>query len=480
MSDTFIDTIAAREKQAEERRARLSKVYFVSGEKMMKKDYPQPRYLWQGILPDSGLAVCASSKASGKTLLLLQLADAIARGRDFLGIPTIPAKILFLELELSEAKTTQRLRKMGITTTDNLIFSYNTKTKQWPQGEEGLKTLRDAIEEHSFELVIVDVLQRLWPMNADFNSYQDSYNVLAPLRQLANDLGVLIILVTHRRKMETADFLDGVMGSVGIVANADVILSIQRQRGENEAVLFCEGNDIESKQLALQFEINPLGFTLSDASPGEIGQTQERRAILDALRELGVPMKTGEIAKAAGKSSADVSMLLNKLARQGLVVKVGYGLWTLAENFKRAPTIESIESVESALQVSTTQEDTLQTDFKRPIESIESAAAKSPTLNGLNGLSSLNRLNSLNASLIQDSEMSLLILLQMMNEYRTNLRVAGFDPLTARVELADWQRRCIARGISPNSLGAARDYLLTKGKIKIDGEFIEPNEGEDL
>ncbi|MHB0854054.1 MAG: AAA family ATPase [Rectinema subterraneum] len=329
MSDIFMSEIAAREKRAEERRARLSKVYFISGAKMMQKQFPEPRYLWQGILPDSGLAVCAASKASGKTLLLLQLADAISRGRDFLGIPTTAANVLFVELELSEAKTTQRLLKMGITVSDTLTFSYNTKDKQWPPGEEGLKTLKDAIEEHSYELVVVDVLQRLWPMNADYNSYQDSYAVLSPLRQLANEMGVMILLVTHNRKMQAADFLDGVMGSVGIVANADVILSIQRQRGENEAVLFVEGNDIESRQLALRFESDPLGFALSDAAPGEIGQTQERRAILDALRQLGGTAKPGQIAALLNKERSGVSHALQKMAKLGIVIMDGYGKYAI-------------------------------------------------------------------------------------------------------------------------------------------------------
>jgi len=368
MSDTFMDTIAEREKLAEERRARLAKVYFISGEKMMKKEYPEPRYLWKGILPDSGLAVCAASKASGKTLLLLQLADAVSRGREFLGIPTTAANVLFVELELSEAKTTQRLLKMGITTTDELTFSYNTKIQQWPQGEEGLKTLRDLIEEKNAELAIVDVLQRLWPMNADYNSYQDSYAVLSPLRQLANDLGVMIILVTHNRKMQAADFLDGVMGSVGIVANADVVLSIQRQRGENEAVLFIEGNDIESRQIALQFKVNPLGFTLSDASPAEIGQTQERRAILDALRNLGGTAKTGEIAALLGKDVKNISKLLLKLKDEGLIFSTGYGQYSDGRTERTGRTDQ---------QVYTKQEDTL-----RPPDSIDGRTGRTDNTDG--------------------------------------------------------------------------------------------------
>jgi|GEM_PF-731204 DNA-binding transcriptional ArsR family regulator len=324
MIDDFVQTVTEHEKQAEERAARLAKVQLVSGAEMMQKEYPEPRYLWQGILPDAGLAVCASSKASGKTLLLLQLADAIARGRDFLDVPTTQAKTLFLELELSERRTAQRLRTMGVTPNEDLNFAY-----RWQQGEEGLLTLRDAIEEHGFELVIVDVLQMLWPMSADYNSYQDVYGVLSPLRQMANELGVMIVLVTHRRKMETADFLDGVMGSVGIVANADVVLSIQRQRGEREAILFCEGNDIESKKIALRFNVDPLGFSLSDASPDVIGQTPERREILDAMRELGGTAKPGQIATLLGKDRSNISHTLQKMAELGIVTVKGYGEYTI-------------------------------------------------------------------------------------------------------------------------------------------------------
>jgi len=149
----------------------------------------------------------------------LQLADAISKGRVFLGMPTRLTKTLFIELELSPRRTQQRLLKMGIVANEYLHFAHT-----WTQGAEGLLTIADAVKENGYGLVIVDVMQLLWPMDADTNSYQDVYSVLGPLRQLANDLGVMILLVTHRRKAETADYLDGVIGSVGIAANADVIL----------------------------------------------------------------------------------------------------------------------------------------------------------------------------------------------------------------------------------------------------------------
>lgn len=335
--DPFLQTIeaAAAEQQAQE--ALVSRLGIVNGTAMLTTHYEEPRYLWQGILPDSGLTICAASKASGKTLLLLQLAEAISRGRDFLGVPTTASKVLFLELELSQRRTAQRLSKMGIVPGANLDFSFS-----WPMGEEGLQELAAAIRGLEYRLVIVDVLQMLWPMDADSNSYQDAYSVLAPLRQLANELRCMIILVTHRRKAETADYLDGVIGSVGLIANADVVMTLARTRGEETAVLCLDGNDIEAQKLALSFLTDPLGFALSTASPDELRQTPERRRVLEYLRGHDRHGRTSEIAAALGIDDSTASRLLKRLCDERLITKTQYGEYALLEN-----GIQSMQSVQT-------------------------------------------------------------------------------------------------------------------------------------
>ncbi len=336
--DNFDLEAFIEQKKAENvaRDERLGKVQITSGTELMKKEFPKPNYLWDSVLPDSGLAVMAASKAAGKTLLLLQLADAISKGRDFLGLPTRLTKTLFLELELSPRRTQQRLLKMGIVADEMLHFSF-----KWTPGDEGLQTITDANKEHGYGLVIVDVMQMLWPMDADSNSYQDVYGVLSPLRQMANDLGVMIVLVTHRRKMQTEDYLDGVIGSVGISANADVVFSLIRTRGEQEAVLHIDGNDIESQKIALRFNTDPLGFSKSDASPAEIGLTPERRAIMEAIRQRGGKARTHEIAQVIGKKDDNTSHQLDNLESLGLLVKSKYGEWSVKN------PIQSVQSIQS-------------------------------------------------------------------------------------------------------------------------------------
>jgi DNA-binding transcriptional ArsR family regulator len=339
-TDDYEQMIERRKAEELARQERLAKVQITTGPALMQKRFPEPRYLWDSVLPDAGLAVMAASKAAGKTLLLLQLADAISKGRDFLGLPTKITKTLFIELELSERRTQQRLYKMGIVPDEMLHFAH-----QWTQGDEGLHTIEDAVKKHSFGLMVVDVMQMLWPMDADTNSYQDTYGVLSPLRQMANALGVMIVLVTHRRKAETAAYLAGVIGSVGIAANADVVFSLIRTRGEQEAVLHIDGNDIESRKIALRFNTDPLGFILSDATPEEVGLTPERREVMDALRELGGTAKTGEIAARLGKKTADISMLLSRMKDIGLISSPRYGTWAIRDK-RGVETVESGESKE--------------------------------------------------------------------------------------------------------------------------------------
>ena len=337
ISDDFEATIDQVARIEADRQKRLSKVEIISGKALMQKSFHEPRYLWDSALPDSGLAVMAASKAAGKTLLLLQLADAVSRGREFLGLPTRLTKTLFIEMELSERRMQQRLFKMGIIASDMLHFAH-----KWTQGDEGLQTITDAVKEHGYGLVIVDVMQMLWPMDADTNSYQDTYSVLSPLRQIANDLGVMILLVTHRRKMESADYLDGVIGSVGISANADVVFSLIRTRGEKEAVLHIDGNDIESRKIALCFNTDPLGFSLSDATPEEIGLSPERREIMDAIRELGGTAKPGQVATALGKDRSNVGHLMQAMAELGILKTIGTGKYTINNRIPTVPTIPTL------------------------------------------------------------------------------------------------------------------------------------------
>jgi DNA-binding transcriptional ArsR family regulator len=264
----------------------------------------------------------AASKAAGKTWVLLQIAAAVATGgQAFSRLRCESTRVLFIELELSERRLCERFGKMRLADLPGLDIA-----TAWRIGTEGLADLEAAVKDRGYGLVVVDVLARLWPRGADMNDYSTVYSLLGPLRDMANCLGVCIILVTHTRKTEAEDAIDQVMGSVGIVGTADVILALKRSRGSDDAVLRVDGNDFESQEIVLQFRTDPMGFEAVDIDPRETRLTPERKEVLEALREFEEGTAK-EIAAVIGKDPDVVSKQLRALASDGMAVVVRFGVY---------------------------------------------------------------------------------------------------------------------------------------------------------
>src|SRR5205823_109974 len=110
--------------------------------------------------------------------------------------------------------------------------------------------------------------------------YQDDYEALAGLQDLATQRGVAILVVHHSRKMSGDDVLDEVSGTTGLTAVVDTALVQKRERGRADCTLFLTGRDLEQeRELALKWDPLISGWALlGDAA--EYRQSQERAEIL--------------------------------------------------------------------------------------------------------------------------------------------------------------------------------------------------------
>lgn len=311
------------DKDAEALQAKVARLPPIkSANSILATEYEPVRFLVPGILPDTGIVCLAASKAAGKTWALLQMGTAVAVGGiAFSRLRCEGARVLFLELELSERRLRERFGKMLISD----LPGFDVATA-WRTGSEGIADIETAIKARGYGLVIIDVLARLWPRGADMNDYGSVYSILGPLRDMANRLGVCIVLATHTRKAEAEDAIDQVMGSVGIVGTADVVLALRRARGSEDAILRADGNDIESREYVLRFGSEPMGFVITDADPGESKLSPERRAVLEALRSME-EAKAVELAPIVAKDPDTVSKALRALASAGLAEVVRFGVY---------------------------------------------------------------------------------------------------------------------------------------------------------
>jgi hypothetical protein len=78
--------------------------------------------------------------------------------------------------------------------------------------------------------------------------YEADYEALTGLSRLAAELGLVVVVVHHTRKMASDDLMETVSGSFGISGAADAVL-ILANKGSG-TVLDVRGRDVESRDLA--------------------------------------------------------------------------------------------------------------------------------------------------------------------------------------------------------------------------------------
>jgi DNA-binding transcriptional ArsR family regulator len=139
--------------------------------------------------------------------------------------------------------------------------------------------------------------------------------------------------------------MEGGLGSTGINATADCTITLTRKRKAGEGFLRAVGRDIEEVHWAMRWDKDICTWSMDGDAPEEKDMPKSWQTVLDILEKAAPQaMKTGEVAKALGKSETNVCGLLNRLKSVGLVTKPEYGRWSTARFTPLLPLREN-ESV---------------------------------------------------------------------------------------------------------------------------------------
>ena len=307
-------------------------------------DFPEPNWIVPGLLPE-GLTIFGGKPKAGKSTLCLSLAHTIASGGKFLGkIQVERREVLYLALEETSRRLKPRLITMlnGSNPTNRINFAY-----KWPKiGQGGLEKLDSWLKDHSrCKLVIIDTLARIRAAKRTGTLYEADYNEIASLKAVADSHSAAFMVVHHLRKATSHDMLDLVSGSVGLTAAADSIAILQRNGGLADAELSLCGRDIEELELALKFHRKTKSFSILGEA-AEYRMSQERREVLEFLREANGPVQLKDISNALGKEKNNISKLLNGLIKYGFARQPAYGKYQA--NGKSGESGGSGESGESS------------------------------------------------------------------------------------------------------------------------------------
>ena len=177
----------------------------ISGAELYDKQYPPREFIVDGLVKRGDLVLLAGRPKSGKSWLLLQLAQAVDTGARFLGRETARAKVLFIALEDGERRVHERLHIRGWRPAE-AHFAFDL----FPLGGAGLQQLKYAAQ--AFDVVIVDSFRAALGA-ADECDNGLMAQLVQSLADHAHDTGKVIVIAHHTRKAGAEDPFETVRGA---------------------------------------------------------------------------------------------------------------------------------------------------------------------------------------------------------------------------------------------------------------------------
>lgn len=217
---------------------------YIMNTQMVQTSYIVEKMIYQG------LYILAGAPKIGKSWFALELCLSVAEGNQFLKHETNCGQALYLSLEDSLLRLQNRLYEFTDEAVDNLSFAImaesigNGLDEQIENAKQSLPNLK---------IVVIDTLQKI--RESTDLSYSSDYKELSVLKNLADKLGIAILLVHHTRKNYDSDPFNMISGTTGLSGCVDgSMVLVESKRGSRKGKLYCVGRDIENLELNVVFE----------------------------------------------------------------------------------------------------------------------------------------------------------------------------------------------------------------------------------
>lgn len=171
-------------------------------------------YLIPGLLPRGETVLCAGLPKSGKTLLSIDAAFAVATGESkFLGETVSQGKVLIVSVDESPQSTKNKLLKRGFRASDGKNARVMTSWDISQMGE-----LEKTLEDFRPDLVVIDSLTRITVGREISENSAEFAHVIYHLKELLGRYGASGILIHHANKSQDAVGISKIRGSTSIPA----------------------------------------------------------------------------------------------------------------------------------------------------------------------------------------------------------------------------------------------------------------------
>jgi RecA-family ATPase len=169
---------------------------------VLEKLPPLAPELVEGILRKGHKMLISGSSKAGKSFLLMQLAIALAKGREWLGFKCKKSRVLYVNLEIDSASCINRFveiyKRLGIEPEDDeSLYVWNLRGKSMPL-DKLMPTLIRRVNGRGFDVVIIDPIYKV--ITGDENKATDMAKFTNLFDKLCLKTGVAVIYSHHHSK----------------------------------------------------------------------------------------------------------------------------------------------------------------------------------------------------------------------------------------------------------------------------------------
>lgn len=291
-----------------------------SGADLLGMELPPLRWAVPGLVPE-GLTMFIGKPKIRKSFLSLGLVMAIASGGLALGSERVDVgESLYLCLEDPKRRIQERYRQLlgGADMEAQRRVFFQTSWERWREG--GSARLAAWLGERpACRLVVIDTLARVRPTrDPKAQLYDEDYAAISEMKELADAHGLAIVVIHHARKSEADDMIDRASGSAGQTGAADTILTLEKGRGKDSALLETTGREIEERKLALEWD-HHAGWQLMGDWETYVKSEADRQVLQLFARSGNQAMDAGDLGAELEISDQAAKKRLQRMAHRELL-----------------------------------------------------------------------------------------------------------------------------------------------------------------
>ena len=215
-------------------------------------------WLWFPYLPKGMVSIVQGDPTCGKTFMLIDIISRITRG-DYKPLSCEKFDVGNVIFQNSddpiEYSLKERFEKQKADTTR--VFCVDEKQEKLYFNS--LEKLEKLIEEQKPVLVVIDPIQA-YMGDGDSNSMVQVRNALAPLKILAEQYNVAIVLVQHLKKGNETKAIYKGAGSIDFVGFARSMLMVVKDTGNDERLFIHTTSNVAKEGHCLSYKISKNGL----------------------------------------------------------------------------------------------------------------------------------------------------------------------------------------------------------------------------